>query len=561
MDSLRRRAAGVKSTGGKKKSKQKKNKSRSSKPGADGDISGTEAGGITQVITAFQVLLPDADIGAVTFLDTPGHAAFKAMRQSGSDAADVIVLVIAADDGVSPQTVEIINFYKSIVKSSNGGITMMVALNKIDKPGIDVETARAMVANQLYEHGIIAEGMGSSSESEFGPLVPIIPVSGLTGEGLDDLISAMVLQSEVMDLRADVNARAEGVVLDAKVDPGLGVVSSCIIRWGSIARGDIVVSGVHMGKVRILRDVNDQQIQKGLPSQPVRIVGFEEPPGAGDAFVCMKDEKEAKKLVHHRRVLKEVEDAKEKSERYKRHTPAKETDGTVEEVGDSPIRIPVILRADADGSLMALRDALVALGEESTKNVYIDPVQTGIGNVTQSDIDLATAGHSNIPIICFNVKSDVKKVDDRVRIISNEVIYSILDEAKVLLGRYLPYIPKEVVHGRAKVKAIFDIGGLDTRVAGLQVLEGTLYRDQIPKDKLPDSKRKPPMALYRVIRNGKVVEGTAEGLESTSLRHFKESVTEVSRGHECGLSLSGFNDFQEGDEIECWTISYIPQEL
>jgi translation initiation factor IF-2 len=255
MDSLRRRSKGMAPLEGitKKKSKKSK-KGKKTQSNKDDAVAGTEAGGITQVISAFQVPLDNQE-NAVTFLDTPGHAAFRAMRESGSNAADVIVLVVAADDGVSPQTIEIINFYKSIVKGSGGGgISMVVAMTKIDKHGIDVNESRQRIENQLLEHGILSESFGSSGDSEYGPPVQVVPVSGLTGEGVDDLIEGLVLQSEVMDLRADEKAQGEGIVMDARMEKGVGVVADCIIRWGSLERGSIIVSGVHSGKIKALKD-------------------------------------------------------------------------------------------------------------------------------------------------------------------------------------------------------------------------------------------------------------------------------------------------------------------
>ena len=246
MDSLRRRSMQPQQQQGGGKKKQKKASGVESK-----DVAGTEAGGITQIISAFEVAMEGQSI---TFLDTPGHAAFRSMRQSGSHAADVIVLVVAADDGVSEQTIEILNFYKSIVQgSSDGGISMVVALNKIDKPGIDVIHAKTKVENQLLEHGIITEGMDTTG-SEYGPPVQVIPTSGLTGQGLEELMEGLLLQSEVMDLRADNEAPGEGIVMDARIDKGLGAVVDCIMRWGTIKRGDVVVSGTQIGKVRILKD-------------------------------------------------------------------------------------------------------------------------------------------------------------------------------------------------------------------------------------------------------------------------------------------------------------------
>ena len=575
MDALRRRAVGESGEKGKKKAKKKNKDAAASKKKSGEDVAGTEAGGITQVISAFQVTLEGADVDAVTFLDTPGHAAFRAMRQSGSDAADVIVLVVAADDGVSPQTVEIIEFYKSIISSSGSGISMMVALNKIDKPGIDVQAARAMVEGQLLEHGIVPEGMGT--ESEFGPPVQVVPVSGLTGEGLDELIVGLVLQSEVMDLRADKDARAEGVVLDARIEKGLGVVADCIIRWGSIAKGDSVVSGVQTGKVRILRDVNDKMLKQGLPSQPVRIIGFEEIPKAGDPFVCMETEEEANELVERRKAAlqtnaiinasgistnsqAELQSAGKHLMSYDWRVRLETKHGIDNNANDkSPTRIPVILRADGEGSLAALTESLVAMGKESSHNVVIDPIQVGIGPALPADVLIAK--ESQAAIVCFNVKNDAAKEADResVHVLQSDVIYSILDEARVYFGTYLPAIPKEKVHGRAKVGAIFNIGGMETQVAGLQVQDGTLYRDKVPSDKT--TKGPSVTALYRVIREGKVIEDTAKGLPSTSLKHYKEDVTEIGRGKDCGLSLAGFNGFEEGDEIECWSVSMEYQSL
>jgi small GTP-binding protein len=248
LDALRRRSAKQQSpTAKNKKSKNKKDSGSSSTV----NVAGTEAGGITQIVSAFQVDVEGQD-SKITFLDTPGHAAFKAMRLSGSHAADVIVLVVAADDGVSEQTIEILEFYKSIVKGSAGGISLVVALNKIDKPGIEVEEAQRRIENQLLEQGILCEGM--KGDSEFGPPVQVIPTSGLTGLGLDDLMDGLILQSEVMDLRADYEAHAEGIVMDARMEKGLGVVADCIVRWGCIEKGNFIVSGSQASRVRMLKD-------------------------------------------------------------------------------------------------------------------------------------------------------------------------------------------------------------------------------------------------------------------------------------------------------------------
>jgi len=254
MDALRRRSISGGKQSKKKSKKDKKMNGAKKSPSGCGDVAGTEAGGITQVISAFQVPLAGGQKDTITFLDTPGHAAFSAMRQSSSHAADILVLVIAADDGVSPQTIEILNFYKAILKDSDGGISMVVAMNKIDKPGVDVDESRRRIENQLLEHGIIPEGVASHNDNEFGSPVQFVPISAKTGQGLDDLIGSLSLQSEVMDLCADDSARAEGIVMDARVEQGIGVVADCIVRWGSIQQGDVILSGTNMGKVRALKD-------------------------------------------------------------------------------------------------------------------------------------------------------------------------------------------------------------------------------------------------------------------------------------------------------------------
>ena len=566
MDALRRRSQEGDGGGAtkKKKSKTKKKATKKGKKGSTGsnDVAGTEAGGITQVISAFQVPLMGSDEAAITFLDTPGHAAFKAMRQSGSDAADVIVLVIAADDGVSPQTIEILNFYKSIVKGAgSGGISLVVALNKIDKPGINVDERQPVIEAELLEQGIVTEGMASAGESEYGPPVQVIPVSGLTGQGLDDLIEGLMLQSEIMDLRADADTGAEGVVMDARVDKGLGVVADCIVRWGSLKKGDIIVSGTSIGKVRILKDMSDKQLKTGVPSQPVRIVGFDTVPKAGDPIIAVESEELAEEIVSRRKAQRSSE--KEASDfagdvelqssgKHMMHSEWKqaleEKYGLDTDGDEGVIRVPVIVKADADGTLKAVCEALMELGGTSRHHVVIDPVSTGVGPVLANEVQIAK--EVNATIVCFNIKNEHAisslAVDEEVPLIGSDVIYSLLDEAKEEFTRYLPYEEIEVVKGRGVVKAVFDIGGIDEKVAGLEVTEGTLYKDKAKgKDGVLTCQ-------YRVLRKGKEISSSA--LRATSLKHFKEDVDNIDRGSDCGLSLTRFNEYEEGDVIECFAI-------
>jgi translation initiation factor IF-2 len=559
MDALRRRSQQLQSSERKSKNEQKSRREISF-------VAGTEAGGITQVVSAFEVALTSTppgestedQISSVTFLDTPGHAAFKAMRQSGSDAADIIVLVVAADDGVSSQTVEILNFYKAIIRGAgSGGISLVVAMNKIDKPGVDVEESRRRVESQLLEHGIIVEGMPYSDEGEFGPPVQLIPVSGLTGQGIDDLIEGLMIQAEVMDLRGDENARAEGIVMDARVEKGLGNVVDCIIRWGSLSKGDIVVSGTSMGRVRILKDMSGKSCSRGLPSQPVRIVGFDTLPKAGDPMVCVKSEEAATDLVSRRLALVagDVDDSSSVREAELqsagKHMMHGDWKGELEEKhcldsdDGSYIRIPVVVKADADGTLSAIRDALMEIGNQSRHSVVIEPVKSGVGPVLASEIQLAKEGAATI--VCFNVRNEQAIMrmaeDEGVALISSKVIYSLLDMARDEFAKYLPAQSVEVVHGRAEVQAIYDIGGMSDQVAGLRVSEGKLYR--VKTESQGDSQ-------FRVLRNGRIISESE--LRASSLKHFKDDVEEIGRGKECGLSLAGYKDFQVGDVIECFSI-------
>ena len=569
MDALRRRSQEQqrqRKKGTKPKSSKKKN-SKNSALGNTKNIAGTEAGGITQIISAFQVDLDGQD-EKITFLDTPGHAAFKAMRQSGSHAADVIVLVVAADDGISEQTVEIINFYKSIVKgSSDSGISMVVAVNKIDKPGIDAEEAKMRIENQLLEYGIISEGM-SSEGSEFGQPVQVIPTSGITGAGLDDLMEGLLLQSEVMDLRADDQANGEGIVMDARQEKGLGVVADCIIRWGKIEKGDVIISGDQVSQVRMLKDVSNKMLEKGLPSQPVRIIGFKSLPKAGDPIMVVASEEIAEEMLEQRRAIdpstsdrpdgagSDVELHITGMRRGDTWRVRKFTGKAALPKADGTVRIPIIVKADADGSLTAVRESLLNIGEDSKHTVVIDPIMEGIGEVTMSDIQMAK--QSEATIFAFGSKRTDQTIinlaeSEGVSICSNNIIYSLLDEARDVLGAYLPLIPKEHTHGRASVKAVFTIDTINgkEKVAGLNVMNGYIYKSKAPA---VDSSTSDLDCHFRVYRDSQLISPVGESVTASSLRRFKELVDSVRLGDECGLALSGFTDFEEGDEIECYSV-------
>mmetsp|Transcript_2439 Transcript_2439/g.5684 ORF Transcript_2439/g.5684 Transcript_2439/m.5684 type:complete len:1008 (+) Transcript_2439:171-3194(+) len=562
MDALRRRSVGGQQGTAKKVKKSKKKKGKKDAPGASSDVAGTEAGGITQIISAFQVAMEGQDM-PVTFLDTPGHAAFRSMRQSGSHAADVIVLVVAADDGISEQTIEILDFYKAIVTGSEGGISLVVALNKIDKPGIDVDEAQRRIEGQLMEHGITPESMGSGY-SEYGAPVQVIPTSGLTGVGLDDLMEGLLLQSEVMDLRADEEAEAEGIIMDAAMEKGLGAVATAIIRWGNMKPGDVVVSGDQIGRVRILRDVQNKPLKKGVPSQPVSIVGFKTMPKAGDPITCVESEEKAEELVQRRASLENESIRSEAAlDDIEIHIPGMRTKdnrrskrvyskANIAE-GDGFLRIPVIVKAAADGSLSAVRESLVQLGEDSEHKVMIDPVSDGIGDINATDIQMAK--ESNAIIFSFgNKRVDQLTLNlaesEGVRICSNPIIYSLLDEAKQVLGTFLPPSLVEHVHGSALVQEVFSVGTEDgsENVAGLKVMDGYIYKD---KTKVDSANLE---CHFRVMRDGKQISPQGEKVTASSLRRYKELVQSVRLGDECGLGLSGFGDFEPGDTIECYSI-------
>lgn len=495
------------------------------------------------------------------------------MRQSGSDAADIIVLVIAADDGVSAQTIEILNMYKSIVsETGENGISLVIALNKIDKNGIDVEESMYRISAQLLEHGIVTEANQPDDPSAlegfdiYGPPVQVTPVSGLTGKGLDDLIETLAVQSEMMDLRADVTSSVEGVVLDAKIDKGLGVVVDTIIRWGCVKKGDVLVSGTSFGKVRILKDASGKQVKEGLPSQPIRIIGFDSIPKAGDPIICVDSEEIAHEMVERRKALAAGSTGGEDEEsslvlldqvelhssgrdmmNYDWKTKLEEKYGMDDETGEKPpIRIPIIVKADADGTLAAVRDALLELGQSSKYSIVIDPILAKIGPLLVTDVEMAR--DASAPIFCFNVVPDASiaslATEAKVPLYQSKIIYALLDEAKLEFAKRLPIEKVEIVHGRGIIKKVFAIGGKDEKkVAGLVVNTGELVKAK----------------QFRVMRNGaSLVE---HPLMASSMKIFKDDVEEVARGKECGMSFVSFYDFAEGDVVECYSVEDRQPEL
>uniref|UniRef100_A0A7S1FUM3 Tr-type G domain-containing protein n=2 Tax=Corethron hystrix TaxID=216773 RepID=A0A7S1FUM3_9STRA len=528
-----------------------------------GNVAGSEAGGITQTLSAFQLTMSsDEENNAITILDTPGHAAFKAMRAHGGIATDVIVMVIAADDGVAAQTHEIIEMARE------GGQAMVVALTKVDREDVDVEEARNRIINELMTAGVLCEEVGGD--------VQVVPVSGVTGEGLDDLVERLLLQAEVMDLRADGTGTGEAVVIDARQEKGLGVVADCIVRWGTVRPGDAFVTGVIGGKIRILNGVDGKPLKEATPSTPVRIIGLKSLPRAGDDLFCVANEKKARDIAD-RRSIRHTEELTRHAARAAAVAPApalqitgtaaKNTfmtntartkynklhgmDQAETEEKIDRIRAPVVLRSDAEGTLAAVRESLMAVAEESSHDIDVDVVSLGVGPVTASDVLLAS--EADAAIFAFGVRAGDQSVTrsaerEGVRIRHHTVIYSLLDDARKILARHLPPVMVERVAGRANVQAVFEMnvngtkkGKMAEMIAGCRVESGSLFLDKDGNGTLTN---------YRVIRKGEII---CEEVKAMSIRKFKDEVIEAKNGDECGVGLKGFSEFKEGDIIECFS--------
>jgi len=478
------------------------------------DVAAGEHGGITQHIGAYQVRLPDGN--RVTFLDTPGHAAFSAMRARGANVTDIVVLVVAADDGVMPQTIEAIHHAKA------AGAPIIVAINKIDKP--DANPTR--VINELLQHEIVVESLGGDTQA--------IEVSATEKLGLDDLIEAILLQAEVLDLRANPDRTADGVVIEAKLDRGRGAVSTVLVKRGTLKRGDIVVAGESYGRVRALLNERGEQLPEAGPSAPVEILGLDGTPAPGEAFAVVENEARARELTEYRTRLK----------REKAGSPiaagvtladmmAKLQDKRVSE-------LPVIIKADVQGSAEAIVGALDALG---TDEVRARIILSGAGAISESDVMLAKGANS--PILGFNVRASkqARELAERegVEIRYYAIIYDLVDDIKGVLSGMLSPIQRETFLGNARVLQVFDITKVG-RVAGCRVTEGVVRRG----------------ARVRIVREDVVV--LELGVLQT-LKRFKDEVAEVGNGVECGMAFQGFQDIKEGDIIECFTLEEVARTL
>ncbi|HBP41873.1 MAG: translation initiation factor IF-2 [Vreelandella alkaliphila] len=459
-----------------------------------------EAGGITQHIGAYHV---EDNHGGVTFLDTPGHAAFTAMRARGAKATDVVILVVAADDGVMPQTIEAIEHSKA------AEVPMVVAVNKIDKQGIDLDRIR----NELSQHGVISEEWGGDTQ--------FVHVSAKTGEGIEELLEAIQLVSEVLELTAVPSAPGKGVVVESRLDKGRGPVATVLVQNGTLKKGDIVLAGLHYGRVRALTNELGKQVDTAGPAMPVEIQGLDGTPDAGDDFMVVADEKKAREVANFRQ-------GKYREVRLARQQKAK-LENMFSQMGqDEVAKVNIVLKADVQGSLEAIKGALEEL---STGEVEVAVVSSGVGGITGTDANLALA--SEAIVVGFNVRADAaaREIIERegLDLRYYSVIYQLIDEVKQAMSGMLAPEWKEEIVGVAEVRDVFRAPKIGA-VAGCMVVEGTVSR----------SKR------IRVLRDNVVIyEGELE-----SLRRFKDDVQEVRNGMECGIGVKNYNDVQVNDKIE-----------
>jgi translation initiation factor IF-2 len=478
------------------------------------DVAAGEAGGITQHIGAYQVRLKDGQ--RVTFLDTPGHAAFSSMRARGANITDIVVLVVAGDDGVMPQTIEAIKHAKA------AEVPIIVAVNKMDKPGSD----STRVVNELLQHEIVVESLGGDTQ--------LIEVSAKARTGLDDLLEAILLQAEVLDLKANPDRTADGVVIEAKLDKGRGAVSTVLVNRGTLKRGDIVVAGSQWGKVRALLNERNEQLTEAGPATPVEILGLDGVPSPGDAFAVVENEARARELTEYRiRLKREKSLAPVGAGASMADMMAKLQDKKLKE-------LPLVIKADVQGSAEAI---IGSLDKMSTDEVRARIILSGAGAISESDVMLAKG--AGAPVIGFNVRASAqaRALAERegVEIRYYAIIYDLLDDIKGVLSGMLAPIQRETFLGNAEVLQAFDISKIG-KVAGCKVTEGVVRKG----------------AKVRIVRQDIVVLelGTLQ-----TLKRFKDEVNEVPVGQECGMMFAGFQDIKVGDVIECFTVEEIKRQL
>ncbi len=474
------------------------------------NVTDREAGGITQHIGAYVV---EVNGEKITFLDTPGHEAFTAMRMRGANSTDIAILVVAADDGVMPQTVEAINHAKA------AGVEIIVAINKIDKPSANIDR----VKQELAEHELIPEDWGGSTV--------FVPVSAKTGDGLSDLMEMIVLTAEMMELKANPNRRARGLVIEAQLDKGRGPVATVLVQKGTLRVGDPVAAGSSFGKVRAMMDDKGRRVKEAGPSMPVEILGLNDVPNAGEVLVGCKNEKEARSFADtfiSQNKAKLLEETKSKLSLDDLFTQIKE--GNLKELG-------IVVKADVQGSVEALKQSLLKL---SNDEVVVKVIHGGVGAINESDVSLASA--SNAIIIGFNVRPDAvaKETADRegVDIRLYRVIYNAIEDVEAAMKGMLDPVFEEKVLGHAEIRQTFKASGVGT-IGGAYVLDGTFERD----------------CQARIIRDGVVIY---DG-KLASLKRFKDDVKEVRSGYECGFVFENYNDIKEGDQVEAYKMVEIPR--
>jgi len=463
-----------------------------------------EKGGITQHIGASVVEMPDGR--KITFLDTPGHEAFTSLRARGAQVTDIAVLVVAADDGVMPQTIEAINHAKAF------NVPIIVAVNKIDKPGADPQRVR----RELSELGLIPE--------EWGGDTIFVDVSAKTGQNVESLLEYILLLADLLELKANPNKPAKGTIIESKLDKQRGVVATVLVQEGTLKVGDVFVAGTTYGRVRAMFDDKGRRVNSAGPSIPVEVLGFEEIPMAGDQLKVVEDEKKARQIAEQRKLKKE------QMEKVSKGFVLEEVFKKIQEGELKELRL--IIKADTVGSLEALKKSF---GELSTPEVSVRIIHGDVGGITENDVMLAKA--SGAIIIGFNTRPDVKAREtaeaEKVDIRLYSIIYEAIEDVKKALKGMLKPVEREVVHGSAEVRATFKIKGAGT-VAGCYVLDGKILRN----------------AKARLIRDGVVIfDGKIE-----SLKRFKEDVQEVAKGFECGIKLKDYNDIKVGDIIECYEV-------
>ena len=465
-----------------------------------------EAGGITQAIGAYRVKAQDQDI---TFLDTPGHEAFTAMRMRGAKSTDIAILVVAADDGVMPQTVEAISHAKA------AGIDIIVAINKMDKPTANPDN----ILNQLTQYDLVPEAWGGD--------VICVPVSALTGMGISDLLDSVLLVAEVKELRANPNKRARGLVIESRLDKGQGPVATILVQNGTLHQGDYVIVGNAVGRVRLMKDDKGKSIKSAGPSVPVEITGLDDVPQAGDELNAVEDERMAKDLAEQR---------KEKLRQEILAANARvNLDDLFSQIAEGTQTLNVIVKADVAGSAEAVKASLLKLSGEEVK---VNVIHSAVGGITESDVMLATA--SNAIIVGFNVRPDKNALDsaerNKVDIRTHRIIYEIIDEIEAAMKGMLAPTYKEVLLGHAEVRQTIRVPNVGT-IAGSYIRDGKITRQ----------------SQIRVVRDGIVIFED----KISSLRRFKDDVKEVAEGYECGVGLEKFNDIKEGDILEAFVMEEV----